>query len=58
MIKFRWLDYTGIVFRVRHCWEIRKVDNGHKYAADTDSPDGGTVKTCRDGGMHRPSDSS
>jgi len=28
---------TGIVFRIRHCWEIRKVVNGHKSAAHTDS---------------------
>ena len=24
---------TGIVFRIRHCWEIRKVVNGDKSAA-------------------------
>ena len=24
---------TGIVFRIRHYWEIRKVVNGHKSAA-------------------------
>jgi len=24
---------TGIVFRIRHYWEIRKVLNGHKYVA-------------------------
>jgi len=23
----------GIVFRIRHCWEIRKVVSGHKSAA-------------------------
>jgi len=33
---------TGIVFRIRHYWEIRKVVNGHKSAAHTDSQDGGT----------------
>ena len=22
---------TGIVFRIRHCWEIRKVLNGHSF---------------------------
>ena len=39
---------TGIVFRIRHYWEIRKVVNGHKSAAAsshlsrTDSPDGGS----------------
>ena len=32
--------------------------NGHKSAAHTDSPDGGTGKTCLGGGMHRPSASS
>ena len=49
---------TGIVFRIRHYWEIRKVINGHKSAADTDSPDGGTGKTWLGGGMHSPSASS
>jgi len=39
-----------IVFRIRH-WEIRKVVNGHKSAAHTDSSDGGTGKTCLGGGM-------
>ena len=46
---------TGIFFgiRIRHCWEIRKVVNGHRY--DADSPDGGTAgKTCLGGGMHCP----
>jgi len=32
---------TGIVFRICHYWEIRKVVNGDKSAAHTDSPDGG-----------------
>ena len=32
--------------------------NGHKSAAHTDSPDGGTGKTCLDGGVHCPSASS
>jgi len=45
---------TGIVFRIRHYWEIRKAVNGHKAAAHTDSPDGGTGKTCLGGGMHCP----
>jgi len=50
---------TGIVFfRIRHYWEIRKVVNGHKSAAHTDSPDGGTGKTCLDEGMHCPIASS
>jgi len=49
---------TGIVFRIRHCWEIRKVVNGYKSAAHTDSPDGGAGKTCLGGGMHCPSASS
>jgi len=22
---------TGIVFRIRHCWEIRKLVNGHSF---------------------------
>ena len=22
---------TGIIFRIRHCWEIRKVVNGHSF---------------------------
>ena len=35
---------TGIVFRIRHYCEIRKVVNGYKFAAHTDSPDGGTGK--------------
>jgi len=32
--------------------------NGHKSAADTDSPDGGTGKTRPGEGMHCPSASS
>jgi len=47
---------TGIVFRIRHYWEIRKVVNGRKSAAHTDSPDGGTGMTCLGGVMHCPSD--
>jgi len=44
MIKF-WCDPdhrldTGFVLRIRHYWKIRKVVNGHKSAAHTDSPDG------------------
>jgi len=39
-------------------WEIRKVVNGHKSAAHTDSPDGGTGKTSHGGGMHCASASS
>jgi len=55
----KWLNFggdidhrldTGIVFRIRHYWEIRKVVKGHKSAAHTDSPDGGTSKTCLGGG--------
>jgi len=34
---------TGIVFQIRQYWEIRKVVNGHKSAAHTDSPDGCTM---------------
>jgi len=36
---------TSIVQQIRHYWEIWKVDNGHKSAAHTDSPDGGAGKT-------------
>ena len=50
--------YRGIVLRIRHYWEIWKVVDGHKSAAHTDSPDGGTGKTCLGGGMHRSSASS
>ena len=59
----KWLDFggdpdhrldTGIVFQIRHYWEIRKVVNGHKYAAHTDSPNGGTGKTYLGGGTHCP----
>ena len=32
--------------------------NGHKSAACTDLPDGGTGKTCLGGGIHCPSASS
>jgi len=34
------------------------VVNGNKSAAHTDSPDGGTGKTCLGGGMHCPITSS
>ena len=47
--------HTGIVFRICHYFETRKVVNGHKYAAYTDSPDGGIGKTCLGGGMLGPS---
>jgi len=65
----RWLNFsgdpdhhldTGIVFWIRHRWETQKVVNGHKSAAHTDSPDGGSDKTCLGGAMpclsqsHRP----
>jgi len=49
---------TWIVFRIRHYWEIRKVVDEHKYAAHTDSPDGGTGKACLGGGMNCASASS
>ena len=49
---------TGIVFRIRHYWEIRKVVNEHKSAVHTDSPDGGTGKGCLGAGMHCPNASS
>jgi len=48
---------TGIVFRIHHYWEIRKVVNGHKSAAHTDLPDSGTGKTYLGGGMQCPSPS-
>ena len=67
--RIKWLNFggdpdhsldTGIAFRIRHCWEIRKVVNGHKSDArrPTGSPDGGTGKTYIGGGMHCPSASS
>jgi len=48
---------TGIVSQIRHYWEIRKVVNGYRCAAHTDSPDGGTGigKTCLGGGIRCPS---
>ena len=63
----KWLNFggdpdhrldVGIVFLIRHYWDIRKVINGHKYAAHTDSPYGGTGKTCLGRGMHCSSASS
>jgi len=44
MVKFWWRSGsppadTGIVFRIRHYWDIRKVVNGHKSAAHSDSPE-------------------
>jgi len=63
----KWLNFggnldhrldTGIVFRIRHYWEIQQVDDEHKSAARTDLPDGDTGKTCLGGGMHCPSASS
>jgi len=56
MIKLWWRPsrYRNC-FRVRHYWEIRKVViNGHKPAAHTESPDGGTGKTRLCGGMQCP----
>jgi len=50
----KWLNFggdpghrldIGMVFRIRYYWEMQKVVNGHKSAAHTDSPDGGTVHT-------------
>jgi len=42
LIKFWWQSGsplgTGIVFRIRHYWEIRKVVNGHSFIY-TDSAD-------------------
>ena len=59
MITFPWQSGSlSGYFRIRHYWEIGKVVNGHKSAAHTDSPDGGTVKTCLGGGMHCPKASS
>ena len=57
-IKFWSRLDTEIVFRIRYYWEIRKVVNGHKSAAHTDSLEGGTGKTWLGGGMHYPSASS
>jgi len=48
----------GIVFRILHYWEIRKVVKWHKSTTHTDSPDGGCGKTYLGGGMHCPSASS
>jgi len=63
----KWLNFagdldhrpdTGIVFRIRYYREIRKVATGRKFAGHTDSPDGGTGKTCLNGGMRGPGASS
>jgi len=63
----KWLNFggdpdhhldTGIVFWIRHYWEIWKVVNRHKSAARTDLPDGGTGKMCLGTGMYCPSASS
>jgi len=57
----KWLNFvgdpdhrldTGIVFPIRHYWDILKVVNGHKSAAHTNSPDGSAGKTYLGGGMH------
>jgi len=62
MIKFWWRlgspSDTGIVYQIHHYWEIWKVVNGQKSPAYTDSPDGGTRKTCLGRGMHCPSAST
>jgi len=50
--------YTGIDFRIRNYWEIRKVVNGHTHTDHTDLSDGGTAKMCLGGGMHCLSASS
>jgi len=52
------LDHRLDFFRIRYYWEIRKMVNGQNSAAHTDSPYGGTGKTCLGGGMHCPSASS
>jgi len=50
---------TETVFRIRHYRETRKVViNRHKSASHTDSPDGGTGKTCLGGGLYCPNVSS
>jgi len=64
----KWLNFhgdpdhhldAGVVFQIRHCWEIRKlIIIRHKSAGHTDMPDGGSGKTCLGGGMHYPSASS
>jgi len=56
-IRIHRLD-TGNGFRIRRYWEIQNVVNGHKSAAHTHLPDGGTGKTYLGGGMHCPSASS
>jgi len=43
---------TGIVFWIHRYRAIRKVINGHKSAAHTDLPAGGTGKMSLGGGMH------
>jgi len=63
----KWLNFGGnpdhrldteAVFRILHYREIRKVVNGHKSAAHTDSPDGGTDMTCLGGALCCPIASS
>jgi len=49
---------TGIVFLIRHLLGDTEVVNGHKSAAHTDSPYGGTGETCLGGGMHCPNASN
>jgi len=63
----KWLNFggdlghrmdTGIVFWIRHYWEIQKVVKGHKSAAHTDLPHSSTDKTCLGRDMHCPNASS
>jgi len=56
MITNNRLD-TGIIFQIRHHWEIRKVVSGHSFILH-DSPDGGTGKMCLGRGMYCPNASS
>jgi len=63
VFKFWWqsgsLSGYSIVFRIHHYREIWKVIiNKHRFPAHTDSPDGGTGKTCLGGGMLCPGASS
>jgi len=49
---------TGIVFRIRHYWEIRKVVNGHSFILIRQMAAMVRRKTCLGGGMHCPGASS
>ena len=55
-IKFRWL--SGPLSGCSDCFPDSSLLGDTESAAHTDSPDGGTGKTCLGGGMHCPSASS